>query len=450
MRRFGAILSLVLLFCFSSLSYSQKQTALSTSLIKEIQSRSAQEYTSLDQLYKLLHANPELSFHEEKTAGSIAAELEKAGFSVTRNVGGYGVVGVLKNGSGPTVLVRTDLDALPVTENTDLEYASRVRVKDDQGNEVGVMHACGHDVHMSSFIGAARVLSQMKDKWSGTVVFIGQPAEERGGGATAMLADGLFTKFPKPDYCLAWHVAADLPAGSAAYCEGYALANVSSVDLTVRGVGGHGAYPHTTKDPIVIASQIVMALQTIVSREIKPVDAAVVTVGSIHGGTKHNIIPDEVHLQITVRSYLDSVHEQAIRAIERISKGIAIATGVPEDRLPIMKVADDYTPSTYNDPVLVKRVAKSMQSILGAEKVVQREPVMGAEDFGRYGRTDEKIPIAIFWLGTVAEERVQQSAHEGVPLPSLHSSLFSPLPEPAIKTGVTAMAAAVLDLLSEK
>lgn len=450
MRRFGASLPLVLLFCFSSLSYSQKQTALSASLIKEIQSRTTQEYASLDQLYKHLHTNPELSFHEEKTAERIAAELEKAGFAVTRNVGGYGVVGILQNGSGPTVLVRTDLDALPVTENTGLEYASRVRVKDDQGNEVGVMHACGHDVHMTSFVGTARVLSLMKDKWRGTLVFIGQPAEERGGGATAMLADGLFTKFPKPDFCLAWHVAADLPAGNSGYCEGYALANVSSIDLTVRGVGGHGAYPHTTKDPIVIASQIVMALQTIVSREIKPIDAAVVTVGSIHGGTKHNIIPDEVHLQITVRSYLDSVHEQAIRAIERISKGIALAAGVPEDRLPIMKVADDYTPSTYNDPALVKRVAKSMQTMLGAEKVVQREPVMGAEDFGRYGRTEEKIPIAMFWLGTVAEERVQQSVRDGVPLPSLHSSLFSPLPEPAIETGVAAMAAAVLDLLSGK
>jgi hippurate hydrolase len=444
------MLPLVILVCFSSPVYSQKQTTLSASRLEEIQSRSAQEYANLDQLYKHLHANPELSFHEGKTAERIAAELEKAGFTVTRNVGGYGVVGVLKNGSGPTVLVRTDLDALPVTENTGLEYASRVRVKDDQGNEVGVMHACGHDVHMSAFIGAARVLSQMKDKWSGTLVFIGQPAEERGGGATAMLADGLFTKFPKPDYCLAWHIAADLPAGSAGYCEGYALANVSSVDLTVRGVGGHGAYPHTTKDPIVIASQIVLALQTIVSREIKPIDAAVVTVGSIHGGTKHNIIPDEVHLQITVRSYLDSVHEQTIRAIERISKGIALAAGVPDDRLPIMKVTADYTPSTYNDPALVKRVAKSMQTILGAEKVGQREPVMGAEDFGRYGRTEDKIPIAMFWLGTIAEERVQQSVRDGVPLPSLHSSLFSPLPEPAIKTGVTAMTAAVLDLLSGK
>jgi len=430
--------------------FSQNVNRLNNSLLNEIQSRAAQEYPSLDQLYKQLHANPELSFHEAKTAERIAIELEKAGFTVTRNVGGYGVVGVLKNGSGPTVLVRTDLDALPIVENTGLEYASRVRVKDDQGSEVGVMHACGHDVHMTSLVGAARVLSQMKDKWRGTLVFIGQPAEERGGGATAMLADGLFTKFPKPDFCLAWHVAADVPAGSAGYCEGYALANVSSVDLTVRGVGGHGAYPHTTKDPIVIASQIVLALQTIVSREIKPIDAAVVTVGSIHGGTKHNIIPDEVHLQITVRSYLDAVHEQTIKSIERISKGIAQAAGVAEDRMPIMKVADDYTPSTYNDPALVKRLTKSMQTILGAEKVVQREPVMGGEDFGRYGRTEEKIPIAMFWLGTVAQERVQQSRRDGVQLPSLHSSLFAPLPEPSIKTGVTAMAAAVLDLLAGK
>jgi hippurate hydrolase len=360
------------------------------------------------------------------------------------------LVGVLKNGNGPTVLVRTDLDALPVTENTGLEYASRGRVKDDQGNDVGVMHACGHDVHMTSFIGTARLLSQLKDKWRGTLVFIGQPAEERGSGARKMLADGLFTKFPRPDYCLAWHVAAELPAGAVGYCEGYALANVNSVDVTIRGVGGHGAYPHTTKDPIVIAAQTIMALQTIVSREVKPLEPAVVTVGSIHGGTKHNIIPEEVHLQLTVRSYTDAVRDQTLKAIERITKGVAAAAGVPENKLPIVTVADEYTPSTYNDPALMKRVTKTMKSILGDDKVMPKEPVMGGEDFGEYGRTSEKIPIAIFWLGTVQTERYEQSLRNGEPLPSLHSSLFAPLPEPTIKTGVMAMTAAVLDLFGGK
>jgi len=428
--------------------FSQSPAISSSFLHREIQTRVQDEYPTLEALYKHLHANPELSYQEKKTAERMATELEQAGFTVTRRVGGYGVVALLKNGNGPTVLVRTDLDALPVTENTGLDYASRVRVKDQQGNEVGVMHACGHDIHMTSFIGAARLLSRLRDKWRGTLVFIGQPAEERGGGAKAMLADGLFAKFPRPDYCVAWHVAADMPTGAVGYCEGYALANVSSVDLTVRGVGGHGAYPHTTKDPIVIASQIVLALQTIVSREVKPIEAAVVTVGSIHGGTKHNIIPDDVHLQLTVRSYTDAVHEQILRAIERISQNIARAAGVPEDRLPIMKTGDEFTPSTYNDPPLVKKVTKSMQAILGEDKVVMKEPVMGGEDFGRYGRTDDKIPIALFWLGTVSPERVQQSLAKNESLPSLHSNLFAPVPEPTIETGVAAMTAAVLDLLA--
>jgi hippurate hydrolase len=436
--------------CVSNFSFSQSPFMSSNPLHREIQTRVQEEYPTLEALYKHLHANPELSFQEEKTAKRVATELEQTGFVVTRGVGGYGVVALLKNGNGPTVLVRTDLDALPVTENTGLPYASKIRARDQQGNDVGVMHACGHDIHMTSFIGTARLLCRLREKWRGTLVFIGQPAEERGGGAKAMLADGLFTKFPRPDYGVAWHVAADMPTGAVGYCEGYALANVSSVDLMVRGVGGHGAYPHTTKDPIVIASQIVLALQTIVSREVKPIEAAVVTVGSIHGGTKHNIIPDDVHLQLTVRSYTDAVHEQILRAIERISQNIARAAGVPEDRLPIMKTGDEFTPSTYNDPPLVKKITKSMQAILGEDKVVMKEPVMGGEDFGRYGRTDDKIPIALFWLGAISPERVQQSLAKNESLPSLHSNLFAPVPEPTIKTGVAAMTAAVLDLLASQ
>jgi hippurate hydrolase len=442
-------LALIQIFA-CSLLFGQNTKTPSNKLHEEIKSRANQEYASLEQLYKHLHTNPELSFHEEKTLARIAEELEKSGFAVTRKIGGYGVVGVLKNGNGSTVLVRTDLDALPITENTGLAYASKVRVHDDQNNEVGVMHACGHDIHMSSFIGTARLLSQLKDKWRGTLVFIGQPAEERGGGARAVLQDGLFTKFPKPDYCVAWHVASELPAGTVGYCEGYALANVNSVDITIRGVGGHGAYPHTTKDPIVIAAETVMMLQTIVSREMKPIDPAVVTVGSIHGGSKHNIISDEVQLQLTVRSYSDQAKAQTLKSIERICNGVAMAAGVPENRMPTIKIADEYTPSTYNDPALVKRMVASMKNLLGDDKVVPKEPVMGGEDFSEYGRTAEKIPIAILWLGTISNERVQESLRTGKSLPSLHSSEFAPLPEPAIKTGVTAMTTAVFDLLGGK
>jgi len=450
MLKLAPVSMLAAIFTFSSLFGQNPKTTASGKLDDEIKSRTHQEYAALEQLYKHLHANPELSFHEEKTSARIAEELEKTGFTVTRKIGGHGIAGVLKNGSGPTVLVRTDLDALPVTENTGVDYASKVRVKDDQSNDVGVMHACGHDIHMASFVGTARLLSQLKDRWRGTLVFIGQPAEERGGGARKMLTDGLLKKFPKPDYCVAWHVASELPAGTVGFCEGYALANVNSVDITIRGVGGHGAYPHTTKDPIVMAAETIMALQTIVSREMKPIDPAVVTVGSIHGGTKHNIIPDEVHLQLTVRSYSDQAKAQTLKSIERISKGVAIAAGVPENRMPIVTVADEFTPSTYNDPALVKKMVASMQTILGADKVVPKEPVMGGEDFGEYGRTAEKISIAILWLGSIANERVQESLRTGQSLPSLHSSQFAPLPEPTIKTGVSAMTAAVLDLLNGK
>ncbi|MFQ5824128.1 MAG: amidohydrolase [bacterium] len=425
----------------------QNNVALTNKLYDEIQSRLNQDYAHLELLYKHLHANPELSFHEEKTAARIAQELKNLDFEVTSNVGGHGFVGVMKNGKGPTVLIRTDLDALPVEENTGLKYASKIRTKDDQGNEVGVMHACGHDVHMTVFVGTARLLSQLKNQWHGALVMIGQPAEETGAGAKAMLEDGLFTKFPRPDYCLALHSNASLPAGKVGICEGYALANVDFVDLKIFGVGGHGAYPHTTKDPIVIAAQIVLALQTIVSREIKPVEPAVVTVGSIHGGTKHNIIPEEVDLQLTLRSYSDQVRNQTIEAIKRISKGIALAAGISEDRLPTLKVREGFIPATYNDPELTRRIAKAMRNLLGDENVLKVEPVMGGEDFGRFGRVNPKIPISIFWLGTVEPKLVAESLQKGTPLPSLHSSIFAPVPTPTLKTGVKAMSAAVLDLL---
>ncbi|MFQ5636449.1 MAG: amidohydrolase [bacterium] len=410
----------------------------------------SEDYEYLDALYQYLHTHPELSFHEQETAARLARELRDLNFDVTTNVGGHGLVGVLKNGAGPTVMIRTDLDGLPVLENTGVPYASKVKTKDDQGNEVSVMHACGHDVHMTVLTGTARLLAGLKDNWQGTLVVIGQPAEEKGAGAKAMIADGLFTRFPRPDYAIALHVSAALPAGTLAYREGYALANVDAVDIQVHGIGGHGAYPHTTKDPVVIAAQIVLALQTIVSREIKPTEPAVVTVGSIHGGTKHNIISDGVHLQLTLRSYSDQVRAQTIAAIKRITKGIAIAAGLPEDKLPTVSVRDEYTPATYNDPQLTARLAKSLKPVLGEHNVFATEPVMGGEDFGRYGRQEPKIPICMFWLGTVSQASYNLHKNEGTPLPSLHSSLFAPVPEPTIKTGVKAMTTAALSLFEKK
>jgi amidohydrolase len=419
-------------------------------LHQAVEGQLEQQYPELLELYKHLHTHPELSFMEENTSARVAEELRKAGFDVTTHVGKFGVVGLLRNGSGPTVLVRTDMDALPVKEQTGLPYASSVTCKDSDAKEVPVMHACGHDMNMTCVLGAARVLAALKERWQGTLVVIGQPAEERGSGARAMLADGLFQRFPRPDFCLALHDGAELPAGTVGYTPGYALANVDSVDITIHGVGGHGAYPHKTKDPIVLASQIVLDLQTIVSREIQPGEPAVVTVGSIHGGTKHNIIPDQVQLQLTLRSYTDEVRQQTLAAIKRIVHGLALAAGIPEDRLPEVKVEDEFTPAMYNNPELTERMAGVFKSWLGDSNVIRKKPVMGGEDFGEYGRTDAKIPIFMFFVGGVKPEAFQESQRTGKPLPSLHSPLWAPVPEPTIKTGVTAMSAAVLDLLGKK
>ena len=404
-------------------------------------------YPDLEQLYKHFHANPELSLREELTSKRVAAELGQLGLEVTPRVGGFGVVGVLRNGDGPTVLVRTDMDALPITEQTGVSYASSLKAADDKGNAVGVMHACGHDMHMAAFIGTARVLSRLKAGWRGTLVMIAQPAEEKVMGARAMLADGLFTRFPKPDYCLALHCKSDLPAGTVGITEGYALANVDSVDIVIRGVGGHGAWPHKSKDPVVLAAQIILALQTIVSRETDPTQPAVVTVGSIHGGTKHNIIPDEVRLQLTLRSYSDDVRSHMVDAIKRITRGLAEAAGVPEDRLPTVSLSDESASATYNPPELARRLSGVFRDWFGAERTVATKPIMGAEDFGLFGRTEHKIPICMFWLGAVNPQKFAEHQRSGIPLPALHSSQFVPDLEPTLKTGVTAMTAALLDLL---
>jgi hippurate hydrolase len=427
------------------------QAAFAAERAADLASHVSQDYPFLESLYRDLHAHPELSFREEKTAAKLARELKANGVEVTTGVGGHGLVGVLRNGPGPTVLVRTDLDALPVREQTGLPFASRARMTNDLGVEVDVMHACGHDVHITSLVGTARQLARLKESWSGTVVFLGQPAEERGAGARAMLKDGLFTRFPKPDFCLALHVSSDLPAGTVGVVEGFMLANVDSVDITVRGVGGHGAWPHKTKDPVVLAAQTIMALQTIVSRETDPLESAVVTVGSVHGGTKHNIIPDEVKLQLTVRSFTDEVRANTLASIKRIARAQALSAGVPEDRLPEVTVDErEFTPATYNNPELARRLRGVFTGVFGEKSVVTRRPVMGGEDFSEYGRTTDRIPICIFWLGSVEPERVAESERTGKPLPALHSALYRPMAEPTIKTGVTAMTAAVLELTGRK
>lgn len=405
------------------------------------------ENASLVDLYKQLHATPELSYRETKSAARIAAELKLAGFEVTTQVGGNGIVAVMRNGRGPTILVRADLDGLPVKEETGLPYASKHTMVDDAGQTVSTMHACGHDVHMTCLIGTARILSRLKENWQGTLVMIGQPAEERGGGAKAMLEDGLYKRFPVPDYALALHVAADLPTGTIGYLEGFAMANVDSVDITVRGIGGHGAQPQSAKDPIVLSAQIILALQTIRSREIHPLEPAVVTVGSIHGGTKHNIISDEVRMQLTLRSYSDEVRKHLIDAISRISRGLGQAAGLPEDKLPIVELKNEHTPAAYNDPKLAKRCRVAFEEWLGPGSVIDRKPSMGGEDFGQFGRTEHKVPVFLFFVGSINSARFKESMRLGKALPSAHSSRYAPDPEPTIKTGVTAMTAAVLDLM---
>jgi hippurate hydrolase len=422
------------------------------------QSLADPELPSLLAIYKDIHAHPELSGHEERTAALIAKELRAAGCQVTEHLGkyqdfkfkAYGVVGVMKNGDGPTVLVRTDMDALPVQEETGLLYASNVVAKNDEGKEVHVMHACGHDAHMSAFIGVARALAKVKDQWHGTILFVAQPAEETGNGARALLNAGLYDQFGKPDFALGFHDKADLQTGHIGVTEGYTYANVDSVDVTVRGVGGHGAYPHKTKDPIVLAAEMINAWQTIASRENNPLDPIVVTVGSIHGGTKHNIIADEVKMQLTVRTYKSDVRDRVLVAIDRIAKGIATAGGVPPDRAPIVSVLkDQFTPATYNNPELTKRLVAVWRNSLGNDNVEIVEPTMGGEDFSEYSLPDHSIPAVDFHIGAVDPAKIADSQRKGTLLPSLHSSKFAPVPEPTIRLGVVAMTEAVLELMKK-
>src|SRR5256714_107665 len=416
------------------------------------------ELPSLLSIYKDIHAHPELSCHEQNTAALIAKELRAVGCEVTENFGKYddpklkcyGVVGIMKNGTGPTVLVRTDMDALPVEEDTGLPYASKVTTKDDNGREVYVMHACGHDAHMAAFIGTARALQRMKDQWSGTIMFVAQPAEEAVGGARALLKAGLYNRFGKPDFALGFHDKSDLQTGHIGVTPGYTYANVDSVDVTVRGIGGHGAYPHKTKDPIVLAAEMINAWQMIASRENNPIDPVVVTVGSIHGGTKHNIIPDEVKMQLTVRTYKAEVRDRVLKAIDEIAKGIASAGGVPADRAPIVSVSkDQFTPATYNNPELTKRLVAVWKKSLGNENVEIVDPTMGGEDFSEYSLPDHSIPAVDFHIGAVEPAKIAEFKQAGKELPSLHSSKFAPVPEPTIRVGIIGMTSAVLELLKK-
>ncbi|QCB55203.1 amidohydrolase [Sphingopyxis sp. PAMC25046] len=410
-----------------------------------------QQMPSLMAIYKDLHAHPELSFMEVRSAGILAAEARKLGFKVTEKVGGTGIVAVMENGPGPVVMVRADMDGLPVTEQTGLPGASKVRVTTKEGVETGVMHACGHDTHMTAWIGVARLMAANKGKWSGTLVMIGQPAEERGAGARMMLEDGLYTRFPKPEYVLAFHDAAQFPAGKIGYTPGYALANVDSVDILVKGVGGHGAYPQATKDPIVLGSRIVGALQTLVSREVSPLDSAVVTVGSFHAGAKHNIISDEARLQLTVRSYTDAVRDHLLDGIARIAKGEAISAGVPEDRMPVVTVQrDEYTPATFNTPEFTEEMAAFLTTSFGEERVVKMPPVMGGEDFGRFGREDKSIKSLIVWVGGVPQAEYDAAKKEGRTLPSLHSPFWAPDAPAVISTATEALTAMTMKLMGKK
>ncbi|MDB5672864.1 MAG: amidohydrolase [Alphaproteobacteria bacterium] len=403
--------------------------------------------------YRDLHSHPELSMQETRSAGLLAAEARKLGFEVTTGVGKTGVVAVMRNGPGPVLLIRADMDALPVIEQTGLPFASTVRGTSLAGVESGVMHACGHDTHMTTWVETARRMAAMRKSWSGTLVMIGQPGEETGAGAKAMLDDGLYTRFPKPAYALAFHDSASLPAGVIGYKAGWTLANVDSVDLLVKGIGGHGAYPQATKDPIVLASRIVMALQTLVSRENDPQSPAVVTVGSFHAGAKHNIISDEAKLQLTVRSYTDETRKLLLDGIARIARGEAIAAGMPDDKMPEITLnfgGAVYTPATFNTEKLTANTAALLTRRFGAARVQTGPASMAGEDFSRYHRADEAIESMIFWVGGVPKAKWDAVGGDPAKLPSLHSPYWAPDAEAVIQTASEAMVTAAIGVLGRK
>lgn len=421
-----------------------------TSLNEKILKLATEETDQYRNIYIGLHKNPELSLMEINTSSKMAAELKRLGFEVTTGMGGNGVVGILRNGEGKVIMLRTDMDALPVKENTGLPYASDVVMKDMSGKENPVMHACGHDLHMATWLGTLKILAALKNEWKGTIMAIAQPGEEGSLGAIAMINDGLFKKFPVPDLALCYHVSAEMPAGTIGYFPGPIFAGVKSAEITVYGSGGHGAMPQTTIDPIVIAARIVLDIQTIVSRRINPVKPAVVTVGAIHGGTKNNVIPDEVKMLLTIRFFEDDVFKTIKKALIDITRGAAISAGLPESKMPLVVFDEAVNPPVTNNPALVMEGVRSMKAILGEKNVVQVDPSTVAEDFGKYGLTGEKIPIALFWLGGTDNKKYDEHVASGTSLPPLHNSSFSPDFDPAFKTGVAAMSRTIIDLFGNK
>jgi amidohydrolase len=425
-------------------------TAATTPPSSKLRQSVQADMAHLMEVYRDLHANPELSFQEVRSAAKLAAEIGKLGFTVTEKVGRTGVVAVMENGPGPVLMIRADMDGLPVTEQTGLPHASTALGTLPDGTQTPVMHACGHDTHMAGWIGTARRLAAMTDQWSGTLVMILQPAEEIGRGAEAMLADGLYTRFPRPDYVIAFHDAATLPAGIIGITPGYALANVDSVDILVHGIGGHGAYPHTTRDPVVLASQIVTALQILVSRENDPQEPAVVTVGSFHAGAKHNIISDEAKLQITVRTYKPETRKLLLDGIKRIARGQAIAAGIPEDKMPEVVIREaEFTPATYNTETLTNRALELFTRHFGPERVTITPAVMGGEDFSRYHLADTSVESLIFWVGGTPIDKWNEAGGDVQKLPSLHSPFWAPDAEAVISTATEAMTLAALDILQK-
>ena len=407
---------------------------------------------ALTETYKRLHRNPELSHHEEQTSAYLAGELRKLGYTVTERVGkyedgtqAYGIVAVLENGTGPRLLFRSDMDALPVEEKTGLDYASTVKTTNAQGQSVSVMHACGHDIHMTVLLGTAREMATRKNKWHGTLMLIGQPSEETIDGAKAMMADRLYERFGKPDYILAEHDTNEYPAGTIAVKPGPLLAGATSVNVVIRGVGSHGSAPQAGKDPIVLAAEFILTAQTIVSRQMDPQIPAVVTVGTIHGGTKNNIIPEEVTMGLSLRSFSDEVRAKIVSELDREAKGLAEGYGIPADRMPTVKVFEN-TPATINDPGLTAKIRASGAAALGRENVLDAKPVMGSEDVGQFSQGGT-IPAVMFWLGAADEQKLEEAKKSGVSLPMQHSPLFAPFYEPTIRTGVTAVAAMALDIL---
>ncbi len=427
------LVTVVMLACLVGLAQAQNSSSKEVNAV----------YPDAHAFYLDLHEHPELSSHEVQTAAKLAGRLRSLGYEVTEHVGGTGVVAILKNGAGPTVMLRTELDALPVEEKTGLSYASKVRAKDDAGRDVPVMHACGHDLHMASIVGTAAIMAHAKDSWHGTLMLIGQPAEETIAGAKAMLGDGFLKKFPKPDVAVAMHVGNTMPAGVVGITPGVYNTNADSVRITIYGKGGHGSAPQTTIDPIVIAARTILALQTIVSREVKPREMAVVTVGYIQAGTKNNIIPDKAELGLTIRTNKAEVRKQVLTAIDRIVKGDSEAGGAP--RTPLIEHYES-TDLVYNDPMLAQRLQGVLESALGKENVLIEEPITASEDFSYF--TEQGIPGFYFSLGGADPEKFAEVKAGGAQLPSNHSPLFAPDVNPALHTGIAAEVAVLRNLLS--